>query len=298
MQNKKKLYGYTAIIVAVILWGMSFVWTKELLYKGFPVFTIVLSRLIVASSILLLLFKPKGQIERIKKDDISLFFLLALFEPFLYFIGENFGLLFVSPSVTSAIIALIPIVTALSLYMFYKEHIHKKLFVGAAISVIGIVIMSFGGQGKDISIGGLLLLLLAVLSATMYGTVLQKILRKGYGPITITTFQNIIAIIYYLPCFLIFDINKVQSLDWSFAAITDIIVLGVLCSAVAFALYSVAAKLISVAGVVVFTNIIPIVTLIMSVTMGIEKINIQKIVGILVVIGGVLLSQWGSLKKD
>ncbi len=291
MNNNRKLYGYIAIVIAVILWGASFVWTKELLQREFPVFTIVLCRMVIASSVLLLLFKTTGQIERIRKKDFILFILLSLFQPFLYFIGENFGLMYASPSITAAIIALIPIATALSLNFFYKEHLKKELFIGAFVSVIGIIIMSFSNNSADITLKGFLLLLLAVVSATMYGTILQKILRKGYGPITITTYQNVIAVIYYLPCFILFDASKVSTLDWSFSPIMNIIILGILCSAGAFILYSTAAKLISVAGIAVFTNVIPIVTLAMSVLLGLESIDLKKILGIFVVIVGVLLSQ-------
>jgi len=290
-KKKLKIWGYIAIIIAVVLWGMSFVWTKQLLQLNFPVFTIIIARLVIASIVLLLIFKPKNQIEHIERKDFLLFILLALCEPFLYFIGENFGLVYVSPSLTAAIIALIPIATAFGLNIFYKEKLRKKIFFGAIISTVGIVIMSFSSEGFVIGWQGLLLLLLAVISATGYGLILQKILAKGYGPVTITTWQNIISIIYYLPCFLIVDWDKLPTLNWSAQAIFNLIVLGVLCSAVAFALYSASAKVISVAGATIFTNVIPIVTLIVSVAIGLEVLNIQKTVGILVVIGGVLLSQ-------
>ncbi|MBR1627054.1 MAG: DMT family transporter [Bacteroidales bacterium] len=292
MQNKRKLYGYLAIITADILWGMSFVWTKELLQNGIPVFTILLGRMIVASSVLLLLFKITGKLENIRRKDFSLFFLLALFQPFLYFIGENYGLKYASPSIGAAVVALVPVAQTLSLHLFYKENIRATVFLGTAVSAIGIAIMSFSSQTADLSMKGLLLLLLAVVSAAMYGTILQKILKKGYGPVTITTAQNMISIIYYLPCFLVFDLNTVTSLQWNAQSVINILILGVLCSAGAFALYSTAAKLISVAGIAVFTNVIPVVTLAMSVLLGVELLNVRKTVGILIVIVGVLVSQF------
>ena len=291
MKDKGKIYGYIYVIGAVLLWGASFVWTKELLVKDFPVFTIVLSRMIIASCVLFLLFKPTGQIEKVKRKDFYLFFLLSLFEPFLYFIGENFGLLFVSPSIASAIIALVPIVTAVSLSTLSKEKLRAELFIGAAISVLGIMLMSFTSSSNDISIKGLLLMLSAVVSAAMYGTVLQQILKKGYGAVTITLWQNVIAAVLYLPCFLIFDTSKVTYLDWNISSVVSLLMLGVLCSAAAFALYSAAAKFITVAKTSVFSNAIPVVTLCLSALMGTEEFSVQKIVGILVVVGGVIISQ-------
>ena len=298
MENRKKIYGYSAIIAAVLLWGASFVWTKELLVKEFPVFTIVLCRMVIASCVLLLLFKTTGQIEKVSRKDFPLFFLLSLFEPFLYYIGENFGLLYVSPSIAAAIIALVPIVTAISLSTLNKEKLRAELFIGAAISVIGIMLMSFTSSSNEISIKGLLLMLLAVVSAALYGTTLQQILKRGYGPVTITTWQNMIAVVLYLPCFLIFDAKHVTSLDWNVSTIGSLLTLGVLCSAAAFALYSAAAKIVTVAKASVFSNAIPVVTLCLSVLMGTESITAQKIIGILVVVGGVIISQrTASAKK-
>ncbi len=296
--RKRQILGYIAIIIAVVLWGMSFVWTTQLLQLHFPVFTIIMARLIIASIVLLLIFKTTNQIEHISRKDFGLFACLALCEPFLYFIGENFGLIYVSPSLTAAIIALIPIATAFGLHIFYKENLRKKLIFGAIISTIGIFIMSFSSTGFVIGWQGLLLLLLAVLSATGYGLILQKILAKGYGPVTITTWQNIISIVYYLPCFLIFELDDLPTVVWSSKAVFNLVVLGVLCSAVAFALYSASAKVISVAGATIFTNVIPVVTLIVSVGIGLEALSVQKAIGILVVIGGVLLSQITYQKKD
>lgn len=140
-------------------------------------------------------------------------------------------------------------------------------------------------------------MLLAVVSAALYGTTLQQILKRGYGAVTITTWQNIIAVFLYLPCFLIFDVRQVTSLDWNVSTIGSLLTLGVLCSAAAFALYSAAAKIVTVAKASVFSNAIPVVTLCLSVLMGTELITVQKIIGILVVVGGVIISQRTETKS-
>ena len=290
-KNNLHIAGYTAILIAVVLWGASFVWTKALLGSGFTVMTIVLLRVVIASTVMFLLFKPTKKIQKLKPQDLKWFFLLALFEPFLYFVGESYGLQYVSPSVASAVIALVPIATAESVNIFYKQKHGMELYAGALISVAGIVLMSFTGAVGEVSLKGMALMLLAVFSATMYGTVLQKILNRGYNAVTVTTWQNVIAVIYYLPCFLILDLRSFASLPWSFAAVGDILILGILCSAAAFALYSYSASVISVAKVCVFTNAIPIVTVFISVLMHMEILSFYKVLGILVVVLGVIISQ-------
>jgi drug/metabolite transporter (DMT)-like permease len=297
IKNKNLLYGYIAICISVVLWGISFVWTKGLLNNNFPVFTIVTVRIITASIFLFIIFKINKGLEKIRKKDIKTFFLLALFEPFLYFIGEDFGLKYVDASFAAIIIALIPIVTTITLHFFYKDKLKIELLIGAIISVTGVVIMSLSKNNTfDFSVKGLMLLLLAVVTAAGYSVILQKLL-KSYGPVTITTYQNIFAIVFYLPMFFIFDFKSFSSLNWSFSNVRDLLCLAILCSAVAYALYSYSAKVISVAKVSIFTNLIPIITIIFSYLIGQETISFNKVLGIIIVVLGVILSQSNIINK-
>ena len=54
MNDKHTLKGYIAISISMLFWGFSFVWSKQLLNAGFPVFTIVFFRLLIASVIYIL----------------------------------------------------------------------------------------------------------------------------------------------------------------------------------------------------------------------------------------------------
>jgi drug/metabolite transporter (DMT)-like permease len=73
--------------------------------------------------------------------------------------------------------------------------------------------------------------------------------------------------------------------------------LAIFCSAGAFMLYSYSAKILSVIKVSIFTNAIPIVTIIVAIILGQETFSISKILGIVIVVVGLLLSQFGFNKK-
>jgi drug/metabolite transporter (DMT)-like permease len=62
-------------------------------------------------------------------------------------------------------------------------------------------------------------------------------------------------------------------------------------------LYSYSAKILSVIKVSIFTNAIPIVTIIVAIILGQETFSISKILGIVIVVVGLLLSQFGFNKK-
>lgn len=295
--NRKSIIAYVSIIFSMIFWGISFVWTKELLNANFPVFLILTIRLAIASLLMFSVFKLMGKLERIEKTDLPKFFLLALFEPFLYFIGENFSMHFVDASFAAIMIALLPIVNPIALHIFNKDKIGWNLLFGAVISVIGIMIMSTNPEGEiKISWQGTLLLLLAVFAGSGYSVILSRLINK-YNPITITTTQNIVGILYFLPCLLIFDLDKISSVVWTKDAILSLVFLAIFCSAGAFMLYSYSAKLLSVIKVSIFTNAIPVVTIIVAIMLGQELFSFLKVLGILIVVSGLLLSQFGFKKR-
>lgn len=295
--NRKSIIAYVSIIFSMIFWGISFVWTKELLNASFPVFLILTIRLAIASLLMFSVFKLMGKLERIEKTDLPKFFLLALFEPFLYFIGENFSMHFVDASFAAIMIALLPIVNPIALHIFNKDKIGWNLLFGAVISVIGIMIMSINPEGEiKISWQGTLLLLLAVFAGSGYSVILSRLINK-YNPITITTTQNIVGILYFLPCLLIFDLDKISSVVWTKDAILSLVFLAIFCSAGAFMLYSYSAKLLSVIKVSIFTNAIPVVTIIVAIILGQELFSFLKVLGILIVVSGLLLSQFGFKKR-
>lgn len=295
--NQQTLTAYIAIIFSMIFWGISFVWTKELLNNNFPVFLILTIRLSISAILMFTTFTLIKKLEKIQKEDIFKFILLAFFEPFLYFIGENFSMQYVDASFAAIMIALLPIASPLALFIFNKEKIGWNLLVGVVISIIGITIMSINPEGQiQISWEGVLLLLLAVFAGAGYSVILSKLIHK-YNPFTITTYQNILGIFYFLPCLLIFDLGKISSITWSFNSITSLILLAVFCSSGAFMLYSYGAKIISVIKVSVFTNAIPVVTIIAAVILGQEAFSLPKILGIVIVVMGLLFSQFGFNKN-
>lgn len=283
--------GYIAILFAMFFWGFSFVWIKQLLNNNFPVFTIVFIRLVLASAVFITLLKCQKKLQKIERGDYKDFLLLAFYEPFLYFIGEDFGLQYVDASFAAVIIALIPIVITITMYFAEKTPIRWEFVTGTLVSVLGVLMLTVSPDGQTaFNLKGTLLLGLAVLAASGYSVQLTRLLKK-YSPATVTTWQNFIAIPFYLPFILIFDIHQWPALNWNFSSISSLVCLALLCSAGAYMLYSYSVKQLTVNKTCVFTNLIPIVTLIAAAAIGQETFTATKFWGILVIVAGVTFSQ-------
>ena len=99
---------YTAMVAAMVFWGMSYIWSKVVFGQYHPLSTIFL-RLLLASVVLLLWGGWSGRLQRPGSGDWRPIVLMSLFPPFLYFLGENMGLSLVSPTIAAVMVGTIPV---------------------------------------------------------------------------------------------------------------------------------------------------------------------------------------------
>lgn len=289
----KNFLVHLAGVAAMIFWGMSFIWSTQVYDSLDPTATIFL-RLVVATiffTAILFIFRLN---EKIKKEHLGLFALAALFEPFFYFIFEGYGLKNTSPIIGSAIIALIPLVTPIGARIFLKERITPMNVVGLVVSFTGVVVMLLN-KNMDFAASpkGVMFLSGAVLVAVGYSIALIK-LTKLYKPLTITWMQNIIGMLYFIPLVAVMEHFEPSNFSQIGQYIVPLVCLGVFCSAIAYALWAFAFSKLGATRANVYSNLIPVFTAIFSYFIIHEEISAQKIIGIVLVVGGLVLSQ---LKK-
>jgi drug/metabolite transporter (DMT)-like permease len=269
---------------------MSFVWTAIVLEYYQPV-TIIFLRLVISTIFLFLWVRIFQKKETINRKDYKLFFISALFNPFLYFLGENYGIKFTSPTISAVLIATIPLFAPIVAYVKLKEKLNWINIAGICISFAGILIMLLNKNLQlDASPRGVLALLIAVFSAVSY-VVYLKILSTRYSPFFIIAVQNLIGLVYFLPIFLIFDFNQFISVKPSLTVISSLIALAIFCSSIAFVAFTIATREIGVSKANVFANLIPVFTGVFSFLVIGEELNLQKILGIVIVVGGLFFSQ-------
>jgi len=296
MRNKLILV-YSLLILSMFFWGSSYVWAKVAL-EYYNSITIIFFRLAVSVIVLFLVLLLTKQLKLPEKKHWPLFLLLAFFEPFLYFIGETTGLSYVDPSTASVIVAVIPLFTPFVAYYFLNEKIRILNVLGIVISILGICIMVFG---KDMSLQisgiGLALLFLSVIAGNGYGVMAKKIPEK-YSVLNIIFWQNAIGMIYFIPLLGIFSQKDLFETGFVEAAFWAIVKLGIFASSLAFVFYMYGLRYMPITRANVFTNSIPIFTMLISYFILGESIGAKKIIGMLIVILGVVVSQLKITKKE
>ncbi|MGQ1908722.1 DMT family transporter [Marinifilum sp. RC60d5] len=288
--NKQSILVYGSIILAMLFWSFSFVWVK-IVYLVYNPITTVFLRLIISTALLFIIGKSIGRIQKINKCDRVQLVLLAFFEPFLYFMGESFGLKLVSSTLGAVIISTIPLFSPIAAYFFHKEKISPKIVLGILVSIIGVGVIIFNKQLNLIaSPVGIALLFLAVGSAVAYSTVLKNLASK-YNPLTLISYQNLVGIIFFLPPFLIFDLQYFISAQPTTEVWLAIIQLAVFASSLAFIFFTYGLKYLGINKSNIFINAIPVFTAIFAFFVLNETLSFQKMMGISIVIGGLFLSQ-------
>ncbi|MBN1250606.1 MAG: DMT family transporter [Bacteroidales bacterium] len=290
IKSNKIIYTYLALIVAMFFWGLSFIWSKILLDFYNPI-TIVFLRLIISSIFLITIGLTFKKLQRINKNDILNLLLLSFFQPFLYFVGETFGLKYVSSTTASVLIATIPLFAPIAAYYFLKEKLSLLNFIGILISIGGILLVLVKEDFKiSASPIGMIFMFLAVTSAIAYSVLVVKTANK-YNVYTIITFQNFIGIFLFLPFFLYFDLQHFMSVKLSFELVKPLIYLSVFASSLAFMLFTYGIQVLGITKANTIANIIPVFTAVFAYFLLDEKLSPLNIFGIAIVISGLFLSQ-------
>jgi drug/metabolite transporter (DMT)-like permease len=288
--RQKQWLVYVAIIFAMIFWSLSFVWVKEV-YLVYGPLTTVLFRLVIASLLLVIFAKLTGTLVKIERKDLATFILLSFFEPFLYFMGESFGLLYVSSTIGAIIIATIPLFSPLAAARFHGEKISFRTFLGILLSFFGVSIVVLDSSFNLIASPlGIALEFLAVLSAIFYTVVLKKLAIK-YNPTSIITYQNLLGLIYFLPLWFIFEYRDFTSIPFNLPAFAGILKLSVFASCIAFIFFAHSVKRMGINKVNIFINIIPVFVALFAWLILDDPLTLRKLIGIMVVIAGLLVAQ-------
>jgi len=83
------------------------------------------------------------KMEKTKRKDYRYLLLLAFFEPFLYFLGESFGVRLVSSTIADVIVSIIPVFSGLVAIYFFREKFSIPNLTGVTTAILGVGLVIF-----------------------------------------------------------------------------------------------------------------------------------------------------------
>ena len=286
-----------ALLGACFLWAVSFVATKIAL-GVIPPLTVVSLRLLIASIFFLPLLVFTSRWRRITDGKTLLkLFGLSLFGAGLHYGFQTVGLQTTNASNASVYVATGPITILLLAVLFLGEKLNGQKIIGIVIAIAGVLVVmgseTFAGFSLD---GNLIGDILVFASIVMWGcfTVFGKKLTDQLGALTVTATVTLIGATWMAPV----GWFEMQRTGFSLTETTPtawgaLVYLGAGCNFLAVLLYFTALQRTESQKVGVYLYSIPPMTAVVAAAVLGEPITLGLVVGTVLVIAGVSLTERG-----
>jgi len=176
-ETKKRvvILAMLASFIANTIWGFSSTFTKLAMQQTVP--SVLLTWRFVLAFVFLSLYALVCRIDlRLTKKTAGYMVLLGLLQPVLYFILEEYGILYSSVAFCGIMLALSPAFSVLMGAVFLKERVTLAQLGFSALSIAGVLIVTVSSGGTGIvTIPGAIMLFLGVTFGTAYFIVARHV---------------------------------------------------------------------------------------------------------------------------
>ena len=231
LTNSQRLRAVAALAVTVVFWGSAFVAIRAVVSAGvYSPGQLSAARLLVAAFLLGILVAARGGIRIPEKRDILTFFALGATGQMLYQLLLNAGERTVDGGTAALLIAIAPMLAALTAVVTLGERLTLAGWIGTAVAFVGAAMIALAA-GASLSGGiGILQVLAATCLWAIY-LVIQKTLADRYDSLELTAWPMWIGAALLLP-FAAGLPRIVVTAPWT--ATAAVIFLGAFCSVAAF----------------------------------------------------------------
>ena len=296
MENRNKA-GHLCALLTIIIWGTTFISTKILLVDFQPV-EILFFRFVMGLLALLIIY-PHRLKTTTKRQELT-FALAGLCGICLYYLLENIALTYTMASNVGVIISVVPFFTAIMSHLFLKEEgkLRANFFIGFVVAMIGIFLISFNGSKLELNPVGDLLALLAAFVWACYSILTKKISSYGYHTILTTRRVFFYGILFMIPTLFMFDFHLELSRFTNPVYLFNIIFLGLGASALCFVSWNLAVKVLGAVKTSIYIYMVPVITVVTSTLILHEQITALSIIGTLLTLAGLFLSERKTMRKE
>ncbi len=290
MEHKNTL-GHLAALLTIIIWGTTFISTKILL-ADFKPMEILVYRFIIG---FLILWTACPRRLKVKQQKQELTFAAAgLCGITLYYLLENIALTFTMASNVGVIISVAPFFTAILARLFVKseENLRANFYVGFALAMAGIILISFNGATFELNPMGDILAVLAAFVWACYSILTKKIGSYGYPVVLATRRTFFYGVFFMIPTLFFFDFQTGLSRFYNITYLFNIFYLGLGASALCFVTWNFAVKILGAVKTSIYIYMVPVITIVTSVLILAEPVTWISAVGALLAISGLFLSEY------
>lgn len=277
---------------AVVFWGTSFAATKTAL-DSFTPMTVIWLRMIVAAVVFVpaWFFIPRPDY---RPGDAKWLALIVLLQPCIYYLAEGYAVRFTTSSAAGVISAIVPLLVAAGAAIFLREHLGVRSGAAIAISLVGVAMLSAGGNAAAAAPNPLLgnVLEVIAMSCAAGSMIALKHLSTRYNPWFLTGLQASVGAVFFLPGAL-----AGHPLTWAAASPTawvSIAYLGTIVSLAAFGFYNTAVTRMPANRAALAINLVPAVAMLSGWLLRGESLTAVQLAACAIIVGAVVLSETGT----
>ena len=297
-KSNNLITGCLCALGCEIFFGLSYVFTKKATGNASALSLLgwrFLSAFIVMSSLILFGFIKIN----LKNKEIQPLLLVALFSPVIYFLGETIGISNTTASESGVFLACIPVVSLVASTLILNKKPSKRQVLGILITLVGVLItVLVVGRASSFSVVGYLFLMIAVISYALYSVFVEKAL--DYTGVEITYVMLAAGAIVFTILAIgeggvkgnIDVLLRLPFRDINF--LIAILYQGIGCSVIAFFLSNMAIAKIGVNRTSSFIGASTVVSIISGALLLHESFSIYQIMGAIIIIIGVYISNVNS----
>ncbi len=283
--------GWLLFIAMSVIWGIPYLFIKIAVRELDPA-VVVFARVGIAALVLLPLAARSGALRQLRERwfIVAALGCVQIAAPFLLI---TFGEQHIASSLTSLLIAADPLLVALfALRLDSRERVGGLRLIGLLLGMVGVIVLLGLDVGGDAQ--RLLGAFLVLLAAAFYAISVLLIRRPTIAALPnlgVVAVECTTATIVVMPLALTRFPNHLPSLT----VIASLLVLGLVCTALAYVLYFALVAEVGASRGTVITYVNPAVSVLLGVTLLGEPLNTAIIVGFLLIIAGSWLSTGGIL---
>ncbi|MFO7729472.1 MAG: EamA family transporter [Spirochaetia bacterium] len=290
---------YVKLFFVPILWGGALV-AGRVVAPNLPPFTTAFLRFLAVSLFLLpFLYAREGGFPRPSRKAALLLVLLSFTGVMMFNFFLFSGLRTVTAVRSAVFIAFTPAVVALASALFFRERINLLMGLGIVSAFIGAVITITNGDiqvllSRAISTGDLFLLG-CVLTWTIY-SITAKFVMHEIAPFTLLTYGSLIGSLLMIPFVLyegaIFNLHSQPIETWF-----GLLYLSIGAAGIAYLWYYEGIKAVGAPRAAIFLNLEPVAAMALGIIILNEQITLPVLIGALLVIFGLLLTNYPMKKQ-
>lgn len=283
-----------ALAVVVLAWAASLSIVKYGVGLGDP-YAFNLARLIPASLILLFAVSRAPALRKFEWRDAGPVFILGVAGHVVFQLGFIHGTDASSATSSALILGLTPVAIAIVAWLTRVEPFCQHTAIGLVLTMIGIAFVSGAEPNLGAHLGNLMLFA-AMIGWAVY-TVRGAALVRKYGALRVTAWSSAVASVLLLlpsPFLLSLEDFRGAPAEWWYAALVS----GIAAIALGNMLWVYATGRVGPTLTGVYSNVLPIPSVLISWLWLGEALQGAKVVGAVLIIGGIafvrLHKTWGS----